>query len=374
MKKRLLVLLLTIFSFFLTGCWSYLGVDEITIVTGLAIDKDENENYKLTFEVIDLTKSNKETGIAVSQVTSNGETILEAIHDARRTSSSKLYFSHTQIIIVNSEIAQNEGLNAIMNFFIRDENVRETIKVVISGEKNAASLLNAKGITNSIISYKMLEIIEDVEDSNLYSTEVQLYEIINILNGEGMELILPVFKKVQVEENEYVSLSGTAAFNKDKMHSFLTAEETKYLLFALDKVEGGVLNVNMEDESNLVIEIYKNKTKIDYEYKNDMLKFFLDINMQCLVREITNQKQKIDGEWIQQTEKLIEQFLKNEIEKSIKKIQEEGIYDILRFGNKIYKTEPKLWENLKKDWDKKFSTIEVEVNPKVIIKNTSFIK
>ncbi|NLM63006.1 MAG: Ger(x)C family spore germination protein [Mollicutes bacterium] len=374
MKKRLLVLLLSIFPFFLTGCWSYLGVDEITIVTGLAIDKDENENYKLTFEVIDLTKSNKETGIAVSQVTSNGETILEAVRDARRTSSSKLYFSHTQIIIVNSEIAQNEGLNAIMNFFIRDENVRETIKVVISGEENAASLLNAKGITNSIISYKMLEIIEDVEDSNLYSTEVQLYEIINILNGEGMELILPVFKKVQVEENEYVSLSGTAAFNKDKMHSFLTAEETKYLLFALDKVEGGVLNVNMEDESNLVIEIYKNKTKIDYEYKNDMLKFFLDINMQCLVREITNQKQKIDGEWIQQTEKLIEQFLKNEIEKSIKKIQEEGIYDILRFGNKIYKTEPKLWENLKKDWDKKFSTIEVEVNPKVIIKNTSFTK
>lgn len=374
MKKRLLVLLLSIFPFFLTGCWSYLGVDEITIVTGLAIDKDENENYKLTFEVIDLTKSNKETGIAVSQVTSNGETILEAVRDARRTSSSKLYFSHTQIIIVNSEIAQNEGLNAIMNFFIRDENVRETIKVVISGEENAASLLNAKGITNSIISYKMLEIIEDVEDSNLYSTEVQLYEIINILNGEGMELILPVFKKVRVEENEYVSLSGTAAFNKDKMHSFLTAEETKYLLFALDKVEGGVLNVNMEDESNLVIEIYKNKTKIDYEYKNDMLKFFLDINMQCLVREITNQKQKIDGEWIQQTEKLIEQFLKNKIEKSIKKIQEEGIYDILRFGNKIYKTEPKLWENLKKDWDKKFSTIEVEVNPKVIIKNTSFTK
>ena len=44
-----------------TACWNYREVDRITIVTGFAIDKkDDQGNYLLTFEVIDFQEASNE--------------------------------------------------------------------------------------------------------------------------------------------------------------------------------------------------------------------------------------------------------------------------------------------------------------------------
>lgn len=376
MKKKLLIIFLAITSLMSTGCWSYIGIDEITIVAGLAIDKNEDENYELTYEVINLTSSNKETGLDVELVSSSGSTIFDAIRNARSVASNKLYFSHAQVIIISNEIAETDGINEVINFLIRDAEIRETTKVVVSEDESAASLLDTKGITHNIISFKIMSIVENIEKVNLYSMEVQLYDIINIINAEGMELILPLFKTITMKNEDVVSLSGTATFKGDKLYDYLTPEESKYLLFVINRVEGGILTLSSkEDEkTDLSIEIYTNKTKIDYVYKEDKLKFFVNIKMHGFVGEIKAQDREIDSNDVKKIEKLVAIFLKEKVEQNIKEVLGNGNYDVFNFGHVIYRKDPKLWENLKGDWNEKLSTIEVEVKPEIIIDNAAFLK
>ena len=44
------------FSLLLTGCWDQRELSTITIVTGMAIDKGKNGNFKLTIEGINETE------------------------------------------------------------------------------------------------------------------------------------------------------------------------------------------------------------------------------------------------------------------------------------------------------------------------------
>lgn len=376
MKKKLLIALVIISSLFVTGCWSYVGLDEITIVTGVAIDKAEENGYLLTFEVIDLSSSGKEQGIVTKLINSTGTTVFDAIRNAKATVSNKLYFSNAQIIVISNEIASKEGISEVLSFFIRDAEIRETANILISQEETAASILDTKGLTNNIISFKILDIIHDSEKINLYTTAIRLYNVINLLNAEGASLTLPVFKKINMDGNEVVHLNGLATFKKDKLNGYLSPDETKYFLFVIDKVEGGIFTFSTEndDNHNIALEIHKNKTGVEYRYHNNQLKFVINVEMTALLGEFQGQHHFLDSKKIKELEKVAADELKSRIKNVIKTIQEKGNNDILGFGHKIYQKDPKLWRKLKPDWNEIFKTLDFEVNCKVMLKNTAFLR
>ncbi|MDD2180877.1 MAG: Ger(x)C family spore germination protein [Bacilli bacterium] len=376
MKKKILIILVIISTLFLTGCWNYVGIDEFTIVAGIAIDKKDEENYLLTFEIIDLSNSNKETGVVTKLIQSTGKTIFDAIWDARATASNKLYFGDAMIIIINNEVARNDGISDFMNFFIRDGEIRETTIVLISKEESAAELLKTKGVTQNIISFKIMDIISDSKAINLYIKGIELYNVINILKGQGVELVLPVFKKVISNENEVVRLDGMATFKDDKLDGFLSFEEVKYFLFGIDEIGSGILTFSTEgeDNHNVTIEIKKSNTKIDYVKEDTKIKYTLKIEVEGFLSEFNHQEKLLNSKKIEELEKIAAKNLKSRIEKVISDIQKEGSYDILRLGNLIYRKDPKLWNELKKDWNNNFSTLDIKIDCKVDIKNTAFFR
>lgn len=376
MKKKIQIILLIVISSFLTGCWSYTGLDEMTIVTGIAIDKTENDQYLLTFEVIDLANSDKQTGIETKIVNASGKTIFDAIRNSKSKIANKLYFSNAQIIIISNEIASNVGILEVIDFFIRDAEIRETSMVLISQEETASSLLINEGITDNIVSFEILDIISNSESINLYAAGTKLFNVVNNLKAEGKELTLPVFYKGISETLEIVQLNGLATFNKDKLVGYLTPEETKDLLFVIDKVEGGIFTFDSKQKGNddIAIEITKNKTNVEYTYKDKEIKFFIDIKMEGLLGEFQNQSESLDYEKVKELEKIAEDELKLRITNHIKMVQEKGYNDIFGFGNKIYRKNPKLWKKLKKNWHDIFETIDFEVSCKINIKNTAFLR
>ena len=78
MKRNLLCLIAM--TLLLTGCWDQRELSDITIITGMAIDKGEKGRYKLTIEGINATELNSKTagGNSPSIVYSlEGDTIAE---------------------------------------------------------------------------------------------------------------------------------------------------------------------------------------------------------------------------------------------------------------------------------------------------------
>lgn len=64
----------------------------------------------------------------------------------------------------------------------------------------------------------------------------------NAIKGTGNALVLPDMRCVQNDEETVVEGSGVALFQGDRATGFLTPKQTKFYLFVVDKIEGGVLS------------------------------------------------------------------------------------------------------------------------------------
>lgn len=374
MKKKLILVFIILFC--LTGCWSYVGLDEMTIVMGVAIDKDKDDNYLLSFEIIDLASSNKDEGIKTEIIETKGLTIAEAVKNAKIIVANELCFCNSQIIIISNDIATKDGVDSIIDYFIRNIKIRENSEVIISKEKTARELFKSQGFTNDILSLEMIDIIKKSEEVTLYTYDIQLYEVYNILKGEGKELVLPTFKNVKINDIETIQLDGMVTFKKGKLNRYLSLEETKDFLFVINKVKGGIISLSTKGNNNydIGIEIQKSTTKVKYSYLNNKIKMFIDIDVKGTVGEIEGKHYLIDVKKIEDLGKLTVKSLNQRVTKIIKEVQASGDGDIFGFGEKIYQHHSKVWKELKKDWDKNFSTLDFEVNCKVNIVNSTFTK
>ena len=376
--KNIKCLLMVIFIFLLTGCWDYVGLDDITIVTGMAIDMNEEMNeYRLSFEVINsASSSRRERKVETEILESTGSTIFDAIRNVKRRTMNRLYFSNAQIVIISNQIAKEKGLDAIIDFYLRDAEIRETLNFAISKEDTAKELLNKNGIDNPIMSFEIKKIISEDNSSVSATSDTQLYKVFNALHCEGKSLVLPAFHNVENDKEQVIESSGIAIFKKDKLIDYLTVNESKSFLFIDDNINGGILTIDTNDDEkdDVSVEITNSSTNKKFSEEDNKYKIDISIKIEGVLAELIEKKHKIDLKKMTEIEKETEKRIKKDIEKLITKTQKEFNIDIFGFGNLVYKTDPKLWKKIKEDWEKLFLEVEFNVNVEVNIINTAFRK
>lgn len=204
-KKTALLLGVLSLCLLLSGCWDYLGLDQIDIVTGVAVDKDERSGfYQLSFEIVDPTTSNKDGGVEPALVEAQGVTLFDAIYNAKMRLTNQLYFGSMQVLIISHQLAQDEGIQPIIDVFLRDGEQRETLNVLISEEESARDILSQKGIDNAIVSYMIKQIVDEDQKITSSTKNAQLYMVYRDIKGEGRSLVLPVIRRIDNNEDETV--------------------------------------------------------------------------------------------------------------------------------------------------------------------------
>ena len=151
----------------------------------------------LSFEIIDISKSTKEDPIKTTIVESTGKTIMDAIRNLERKIKNRLYYGHSKVLIISKDIIKRDGLSLIIDSFIRDIEVRETMNIVISNEATAKELLNTDGVTDPVVSFEMERIIKSDNKSVGSTKNVLLYEVFNTLKSKGSNVVFPLFKTVK---------------------------------------------------------------------------------------------------------------------------------------------------------------------------------
>ncbi|NLL45094.1 MAG: Ger(x)C family spore germination protein [Mollicutes bacterium] len=373
-KKIITIIYLLFFSLLLSGCWDYTSLDEITIVSGMAIDQSEDKKgYHVSLEIFDTTESNKEK-IKTAIIESNGITLFDAIRNAKKKITNKLYFANIAVIIVSEQVAKEKNIGEIIDWYLRDAEHRETLSFVISKEKTAKDLLNTKSSTNNAIGLLIKEIVTEDQTVTISVIHNEAYKIYNILNQKKESLVLPAFRVTTNNNEKAVEADGLAIFKNGKLIDFIDDDKSKYILFANNKVKGGILTIKKDNNiDNISLEITNSKTKTSFTYKNNQLKFFINIKTNVIVGEY-GINDEIPYKQITKLEKIAANKLNKEVTEIIKYVQEKYNSDIFGFSTIIYRKDPKLWKKLKKDWDKIFKNIEVEVKSEVKIINTSYIK
>ncbi|OQB23351.1 MAG: Spore germination protein B3 precursor [Firmicutes bacterium ADurb.Bin182] len=375
MRKILAVILAVSICSLSCACMDYTGLNQMNIIIGVAIDKDVlTGEYILTYETVDITAiAKKETKSAL--IESRGESIFDAARNAKLKLINKLYFGNIESLIVSHQIAEEEnGLSKVTDLFLRGTEVRETINIIISQEKTAAEILKAKPINTSFISTEAADIISEDAETTAKSYNIQLYNAYNTTLAEGQELVIPVISCTVNNEEPAVQTNGVAVFKDERLKGYLSPDETKYFLFVMDEIKGGLLVFKTKEDVSVTMEVYRSSTKRSYTYENGRFKYTIEPKTKVFVTELSDRVNMINVAVKERVIADAEEFLSNNISAVVRKAQTVFRSDIFGFGGMINKKEPKLWRTISKDWDDYFRKIEIEVKPKIEIMNTGFLK
>ena len=357
----------------LNGCWDYRGTNEISLVSGVALDKDPlTGRFVMSCEIIDLTQSLEEKGPLGKVIEAEGSTIFEAVRNTKKRLVNKLFFGNVQILILGEQITKEENLGDIIDWFLRDAESRETVQMVISQEKKASDLLRVSGTDQSVASFELTSIASKDPEFTSTTSPMKLYKIYNIIQCPGISPVLPAFHITKNGEDEVDELNGIALFKNQRLLGYLSPEDTKYYLFCTNGVKGGVLPIssNNDGRNDISLEILGSKTKPSFSYKDGKLKIKLKIQTTVSLTEAETKPSSFDKQTIENLGKIGSEQLKSRMAAVIKKVQEQYNSDIFGFGKLVYKKDPKLWKKLAPDWDKLFQQLEVEITPEIKIINT----
>lgn len=374
MRKLIILLYVCIIILTLTACWNYREVDRLTIVAGFAIDKTDNGNYLLTFEVVDMHEAGKEGKVRSVLIETEGETLLDAARNTISKNFPKLYFGHATIAILSKEVAR-ESLLGVIDFICRDAELRLDIHLFVSEGETAGEILKAKALTTELLSFEINNILDEVKSLSK-AIPMRSYEFVNLLGGKGVSGMMTSLCTVENNNEKVIKLCGTAIFNRDKLQGFINGDETKTLSFIIDEVKGGVIVAKVGPkaiEDRISLEISESKTKIKPVYKDNKLSIEVNINTSVFLDEHASKENYNDEEGLEKLKKIAEKQLKDEIESLIKKVQTEFGSDIFGFGYFVYKNIPKVWKQQEDKWDEVFKNLEVKVEPKIEILHTSLL-
>ena len=373
-KALSLFLICAILCVSLAGCWDYRGLNEMALVMGMAIDRDEKTGeIVINCEIADLTRGNN-SPLGSKMVEGRGRTLFEAVRNSKRRLLNKLYFGSMAVIVVSEKLAREVGVQSIVEWALRDAEFRETTNLLIAMGGEARSLLSIDGLDQTIVSIEINSII--AEDNKVTSSTVstQLYQAYDDLDSPGISLTLPAFHVVKNDDKDVAEACGIAMFNGDKLVGFLTPEESRNLLYATNKAHGGIIILPSDGSgaSDVSLEIEDSTGKIAFRAVDGRLVFSVDIKTTVYLSEVSQKMNVMNQEEVEALEARAEYMIAHGVLGLFTKVQSEYKTDVFGLGETVYRKDLGLWRKIEGSWPEMFPTVAIEVTCDVTIVNAAF--
>ncbi|MTI66371.1 MAG: Ger(x)C family spore germination protein [Firmicutes bacterium] len=175
-----------------------------------------------------------------------------------------------------------------------------------------------------------------------------------------------------VPHKDDIILAGAAIIKgkTNKMLGFLGKEETEGLNWLSGKGKGGIVEaIDKETKEMIIYEIKNIKSKMIPKVENGEISFDVKIESEGKLSEdwlVTSDA--FDEKFIKRAEKTIEDEVMILVNKAIEKTQKEFKVDVSGFGKILSIKYPKVWEEVKDNWDETFSDVPINVDLKIYIR------
>ncbi len=378
MKTRcLLSALLLLCCLPLSGCWNYWGLNDMIIVTGIAIDKKaETGPYLLTIESVDTRSASDDSELKAQYIETEGDTIFSALRNAKRRLNNKLYGGHMELVVISHQLAEREGILPLLEDFLRDGEPRETLNIAIAQGSSAKDILLSKDVETNIISYDISRSIEEDRKTTASTRYVPLYKAYSAIKAPGNTLVLPALHHVENNEKKVLETNGIAFFRSDRLNGWLPPEKTMYYLFFKNEVNGGALSFKLTEkqEAATSLEIKESSAKTDYRFDNGQLSVTMKVKITMNLMELNAPLDLRQASERTRLEEKAAAVLTERISGLFAEAQTTIGSDIFGLGNLIYKDNPDLWRKIEGNWDDIFKTAQLKVETDVDLVNTGVLK
>ncbi len=213
------------------------------------------------------------------------------------------------------------------------------MQLFISKEETAGELLEQEGtVLGHVISTQIASSMESVSSGGS-SVQMHLYDVDNILLGEGWDLTLPCLKK-SGQKNPSVEVNGTAVFRGDKYIGALDDEQTQNFMFLMNVMQNGILLVGgNSDEKDMALLVRKSQVSLTPQISGEKINMKVGMKMECSFDEENSEKNHLLNLGAKKVESLAGSTLQKRIRELVRQVQTEFGSDIFGFGRKIYEEE-----------------------------------
>lgn len=262
MKK---IILLIIILFGLTGCYDYLELNDLAIVSGIIIDY-QNDLYDVTFEILsDQKKGKDESTTNAYTLSAKGTSLAEAFSNIAKQTSKMPYYFHLKTLVL-SKSASSKKIKEVIDFLLRSPKIKNEFYVVISKDDNAKEIFTNTNKEIPVVSDYIANMLEINQKTKNISTNFSFEEIIENFINQKRDAAITAIKL----SDKNISIEGLAVFNDYKLKNFLTPEESYAYNILTKNVKNAIYNFTCKDKGKITLSIYESSPSLKINDKNEL--------------------------------------------------------------------------------------------------------
>ncbi|WP_161406374.1 Ger(x)C family spore germination protein [Paenibacillus silvestris] len=372
---RLTACLLMI-MFLLSGCWSRRELNDIAIAEGVGIDISDDGQFELTVQIVNpgsVTKSNGNSEVPIIVYSSKGVTLNEAVRRLTSSISRNIYFAHIRILVISEDLA-SKGIVKTMDYLMRGSEFRTDFDVVIARDSTAKDLLSVMTPLEKVPANYIFNSLEAAKKEWTSAVTIKLDQLSSGLVTAGKSSVVSGIQIIgdhttgtsnnninYTTPRVRLQYSGNAVFKKDKLVGWLNEKESRAYSVITNQSMRSSIHLICPDGGNIGIDIARVKSKIHAVIKNDKPEIFINTRTEGNVSDVECKINLFKTETIAYLDAQYVEFIKSNMEKTIKKTQQLGT-DIYGFGEAVHRADPTYWNKVKDNWEQEFKQVEPHLN------------
>lgn len=365
MKKKFLclILILSICSFSLTGCYDATGVENLSYAIAIGLDKGENNILKLSIQfATPSTISAGSEGSSQSDTTTitsiECSSISSGINLINSYISKQVNLAHCKVIVISEELAY-EGVSEYIYTLVDNVEIRPNCNIVVSrcdainfleNAKPTLEKLTARYYEAALRSSEYTAYTSDIQlndfYSNLKSTTTDSLAILAGINTEETHLTSTTTDKFNVDsiykanetpikDKTSLECMGLAVFKEDKLVGELDGIESLCYSIVSNKLENCMITIPDPINNNSSIDIYltkKKSTQNNVDIINNAPYIDVKANLEGYIASSNANSDYSSSENLDMISNSVNKYLESQISSLLYKTSKEFNSDIVGFG------------------------------------------
>lgn len=363
------ILTLLVLTTILTGCYDKKELDNLAYVIAIGIDKGENEDLKITFQIavpIQISGEGAEGGEkSTFTVSEESGSLYNAISKINSSISKELTLSHLKLILYSEDLAKSD-LTGYVNAFLSNREIRPRTTVAVCKDdiEEFFKSIVPKLETNPARFYELVFSSSNYTGYNVGSELIDFYASVESPYNEASTLLVSLDKSGEEPEPKFNKL---AVFKSYKMVGEL--EETDLIVSQILSNTLNSTNYEVEDVENPDKKVTVNlkeisAPKISIKIENETPKINIILNLEGKLISTGSSANYNQHENKEKLVSKLKENLEKDINKYLDRITKEYKTDIAGFG-RIAKQNYLTWGDFEKiKWLEIFpnSKYETEIN------------
>jgi germination protein, Ger(x)C family len=373
-RQLALLIGISALALLLSGCWNKEELDESGFVMAVAIDAGKDGRLDLTTQMYRPTIGRKGgTGESPSAtanllIKTSDYSVFEAIRDIPIYLGRKAKWSHLRIILIGEQLAKNEDIGKLIDFFFRDHEPRPSVSIMIA-KGRAEKLLEKQPAIEQTIGQQLLLTKKETHRISAKSINTTLLNLaLQVNSPQGDAFVSYVYE--DKEDKKMLNAAGIALIKKGKMKGLLPSKKVEGLVILRDEFTSGVIQIPCQDSKreSESFEVLELDTNVKPRLADGKVTVSVLSELDGAIGELkcTVIKTKQDEK---EFARKIEEQIKKQMLDTIQVLQSHQV-DAIGIGNMIAGAAPRKWKSLKENWGEHFAQAEFNIRVKIKLMTT----